>query len=70
LTSVCLAAAIVLGLEQEDCKTRSAGLLQQIGEAMTMPTLDLLATILNAIYCELALGRMASVWMLSGMANR
>ncbi|KAJ9095154.1 hypothetical protein QFC20_006723 [Naganishia adeliensis] len=70
LTSVCLAAAVVLGLEQEDCKTRLAGLLQQIGEAMTMPTLDLLATILNAIYCELAFGRMSSVWMLSGMANR
>jgi hypothetical protein len=37
---------------------------------MVTPTLDLLATIINTIYCELALGRTASVWMLSGMANR
>lgn len=70
LDSVCLSAAVVLGLEQKECQTRLRGLLQQIGEAMSAPTLDLLATVLNAIYCELALGRMASVWMLSGMANR
>jgi len=70
LTSVCLASAIVLGLDAEDCKTRLADCHRQISEAIISPTLDLLCTILNIIYCEMAVGRRSALWMLSGMANR
>lgn len=70
LTSVCLASAIVLGLDAEDCKTRLADCHRQISEAIISPTLDLLCTILNIIYCEMAIGRRSALWMLSGMANR
>lgn len=70
LTSVCLAAAVALGLDEKDCIIRLTDCHRQIAEAIVSPTLDLLSSIINLIYCELAVGRRSAVWMLSGMANR